>query len=85
MRFVGSDRQEIETQGRLNEDFVMVERALVALGNAVRATSDEIESALSGISRDVWRKWSSYERRRRRAEERSRRNNDEMRRRGKTR
>ena len=63
----------------------MVERALAALGNAVREVSDEIEGALSGISRDIWRKWSAYERRRRRAEERSRRNNDEMRRRGKTR
>ena len=85
MRSVGSDRRATETQGRLNDGFAMVERALAALGNAVREVSDEIEGALSGISRDTWRKWSSYERRRRRAVERSRRNNDEMRRRGKTR
>lgn len=82
---MGSDRRADETLKRLNEDFAMVERALYAMGNGIRKVSDEIEGALSGISRDTWRKWTSYERRRRKAEERSRRNNDEMRRRGKTR
>lgn len=82
---MGSDRWATETQGRLNDDFAMVERALDVLGNAVREVSNEIEGVLSGISRDIWRELSAYERRRRRAEDRSRRNNDEMRRRGKTR